>query len=149
MAPGQPPEDAPIEGSVKVTDLITRPVEEVRREDPNAGKRAGTKGTIIALAVVLGILAGWVVFSNLGPSRTELERAHWQQVVDHYEQSYPAIAESEARREAAHWQEVVNHYARQYELIANATQVPAVDRATAHWEAVVDYYEQQWVSLEN
>lgn len=132
-----------------MTDLITRPIEEERREVPTAGLRAGTKRMIIGLAVVIGILAGWVVFSNLGPSRTELERAHWQEVVDYYEQTYPAIAESEARRDAAHWQEVVDHYARQYELVANATQVPAADMASAHWEAVVDYYEQQWVSPEN
>jgi hypothetical protein len=132
-----------------VTDLITRPIEEERREDPSAGVRAGTRRTIIGLAVVIGILAGWVVFSNLGPSRTELEQAHWQQVVDYYEETYPAIAQSEAARETAYWQQVVDHYARQYELVANATQVPAADRASAHWEAVVDYYEQQWVSQEN
>ena len=132
-----------------MTDLITRPVEEERREDSTAGVRGGTKRTIIGLAVVIGILAGWVVFSNLGPSRTELEQARWQQVVDYYEQTYPAIAESEALREAAHWQLVVDHYARQYELVANATQVPEADRASAHWEAVVGYYEQQWVSQEN
>ncbi|HJR86964.1 MAG TPA: hypothetical protein VJ930_04855 [Acidimicrobiia bacterium] len=125
-----------------MTDLITRPV--VRREEPTGGMRAGTKGTIIALALVIGILAGWVVFTNAGPSRAALEQAHWQQVVDYYEQKYPAIADAEARREAAHWQEVVNHYARQYDLIANATRVPAVDRERAHWESVVDYYDQQW-----
>ena len=132
-----------------MTDLITRPVEGQRRDDQAKSRGTSTKGRVIAFALIVGVLAGWTIFSNLGPSRTELERAHWQQVVDHYEQSYPAIAESEARREAAHWQEVVNHYARQYELIANATEVPAVDRATAHWEAVVDYYEQKWLSLEN
>jgi hypothetical protein len=129
-----------------VTDLSPRPIEEERREDLSSGVRAVTKRTTIGLAVVIGILAGWVVFSNLGPSRTELEQAHWQQVVDYYEQTYPAIAESEALREAAHWQQVVDHYARQYELVANATRVPAADRASAHWEAVVDYYEQQWES---
>lgn len=127
-----------------MTDLITRPVEEKRREDPPAGKRASTKGMIIALAVVFGILAGWVVFTNAGPSRAELEQAHWQEVVDYYEQTYPVIANADARREAAHWQEVVNHYARQYELIANATPQPTIDHQGAHWEAVVDYYEQQW-----
>jgi hypothetical protein len=108
--------------------------------------RAGTKERIIALAVLLGLLAGWVVFSNLGPSRTELEQVHWQQVVDHYEQRYPAIAEAEAGREAAYWQEVVNHYARQYEVMTDAARVPVVDGESARWEAVVSYFQHQWES---
>lgn len=126
-----------------MTDLITRPVEQKRREDPPSGMRAGAKGRITALTVVIGILAGWVVFSNVGTSRTELEPAHWQHVVDYYEQRYPTIADAEARREAAHWQEVVNHYARQYELISNV-KAPTVEKESAHWGAVVGYYEQQW-----
>ncbi|HEX5722965.1 MAG TPA: hypothetical protein VFZ06_09505 [Acidimicrobiia bacterium] len=125
-----------------MTDLITRPVEEKRREDPPAAKRASTKGTIIALAVAIGILAGWVVFTNAGPSRAELEQAHWQQVIDYYEQTYPMIADADARREAAYWQEVVNHYARQYEL-RNA-KAPMVETDATHWGAVVGYFEQQW-----
>ncbi|MGH8959320.1 MAG: hypothetical protein ACRDVK_11695 [Acidimicrobiia bacterium] len=96
------------------------------------------------MSLVLGGVIGWAVFANLGPSRAELEQAHWEQVVDYYSNQYQVMADTRARTEAAHWQEVINHYARQYELIANATRQPAAPNGPAHWEAVVDYYEQQW-----
>jgi hypothetical protein len=127
-----------------VTDLRTRPVEERRRDEAAPGIRTAIRGKIIVPALVIGVLAGWLVFTSAGPSRAELEQARWQQVVDYYEQQYRTTADAQARKEAAHWQDVVNHYARQYELIANASSKPATDRQSAHWEAVVDYYEQRW-----
>lgn len=127
-----------------MTDLITRPVEEKRRDDPVAGIRTATKGKIIALAVVIGILTGWAVLTNVEPGRAELEQVRRQQVVDYFENRYQEMADAQAAREAAYWQEVVNHYARQYELFANASSDSEVERKSAHWEAVVDYYGQQW-----
>lgn len=127
-----------------MTDLLTRPVEEQRRDDAATGIRTATKGRIIVIALVIGVLVGGVVFTSAGSSRAELEQARWQQVVDYYEQQYQTMADSRARREAAYWQDVINRYARQYALIADASSKPATDRQSAHWEAVVDYYEQQW-----
>ena len=127
-----------------MTDLRTRPLEEQRQDETATGIRTATRGKIIVLALVIGVLVGWLVFTIAGPSRAELEQARWQQAVDYYEQQYQTMADAQARKEAAHWQDVVNHYARQYELIANASSKPATDRQSAHWEAVVDYYEQRW-----
>ena len=126
-----------------MTDLLTRPVEEQRRDEAATGIRTATWEKIIVLALVIGVLVGWLVFTSAGPSRTELEQARWQQVVDYYERQYQTMADTQARKEAAYWQDVINHYARQYELIADASSKPATDQS-AHWEAVVDYYEQQW-----
>ena len=126
-----------------MTDLRTRPVEE-QRWDEAAGIRTATRGKIIVLALVIGVMVGWLVFTSAGPGRADLEQARWQQVVDYYERQYQTMADAQARNEAAYWQDVINHYARQYELIANASSKPATDRQSAHWEAVVDYYEQQW-----
>lgn len=127
-----------------MTDLRTRPVEEQRRDQAATGNRTATRGRIIIVALVIGVLVGWLVFTSPGPSRAELEQARWQQVVDYYERQYQTMAGAQAPKEAAHWQDVINHYARQYELIANASSRPATDTQSAHWEAVVDYYEQRW-----
>lgn len=127
-----------------MTDLLTRPVEEQRRDEAATGIRTPTRGTIIILALVMGVVVGWLVFTSAGPSRADLDQARWQQVVGYYERQYQTVAESQARREAAYWQDVMNHYARKYELITNASIEPATDRQSAHWEAVVDYYKQQW-----
>ena len=127
-----------------MTDLLTRPVEEQQRDEAAAGIRTATRAKIIVLALVIGVLVGWLVFASAGPSRAELEQARCQQVVDYYERQDQTMADTQARIEAAHWQDVVNHYARQYELMADASTKPATDRQSAHWEAVVDHYEQQW-----
>ena len=126
-----------------MTDLLTRPVEEQRQDEAATGIRTATRGKIIVLTLVIGVLVGWV-FASAGPSRAELEQARWQQVVDYYGLQYQTMADAQARTEAAHWQDVINHYARQYELMANASSKPATARQPAHWEAVVDYYEQRW-----
>jgi hypothetical protein len=127
-----------------VTDLLTRPVEEQRRDEAATGIRTATRGAIIVLALVMGVLVGWLVFTSAGPSRAELEQARWQQVVDYYERHYQTVAETQARREAAYWQDVMNHYARQFELMTDASIEPATHTQAAHWEAVVDYFEQRW-----
>ena len=127
-----------------MTDLLTRPVEEQRRDKAATGIRTATRGTIIVLALVVGVMVGWLVFTSAGPSRAELEQARWQQVVDYYGRQYQTVAEAQAQKEAAYWQDVMNHYARQYELITNASIEPATGRQSAHWDAVVDYYEQRW-----
>jgi hypothetical protein len=129
-----------------VTDLLTRPVEEQLRDEAVTGSRTATRGKIIVLALVIGVLAGWLVFTGAGSSRAELEQARWQQVVDYYERHYQTMADAQGRTEAAYWQDVINHYAHQYEVIANAGNEPATDSQSAHWEAVVDYYEQRWES---
>ena len=128
-----------------MTDLRTRPVEEQQQDEAAPGIRTATRGKIIVLALVIGVLVGWLVSTNAGPSRAGLEQARWQQVVDYYELQYQTMADVQARTEAAHWQDVVNHYARQYELMTNASSKPATDQS-AHWGAVVDYYEQRWES---
>jgi len=132
-----------------VTDLRTRPVEEQRRDEAATGIRSSTRGRIIVLglavgvlALVIGVLIGWLVFNSAGPSRAELERARWQQVVDYYDGQYQTMADTQARK-GAYWQDVIDHYARQYELMANAASRPTTDRQSAHWEAVVGYYEQR------
>ena len=126
-----------------MTDLRTRPVEEQRRDEAATGIRTAPRGKITVLALVIGVLVGWLVFSSAGPSRAELEQARWQQVVDYYDGQYQTMADTQARKEA-YWQDVINHYARQYELIANASSKATADKQSAHWEAVVDYYEQRW-----
>jgi hypothetical protein len=130
-----------------VTDLLTRPVEEQLRDEAATGIRTATRGKIIVLVVVIGVLAGWLVSTSAGPSRSELEQARWPQVVAYYGLQYQTMADAQARTEAAHWQDVVNHYARQYELMTNVASMPATDQS-AHWGAVVDYYEQLWESRE-
>ncbi len=127
-----------------MTDLRTRPVEEQRRDEAATGIRTATRGKIIVLALVIGVMVGWLVFTSAGPSRGELEQARWEQVVDYYERQYQTMADAHAGKEAAYWQDVIDHYARQHELRANASSEPATDRPSAHWEAVVDYYEQRW-----
>jgi hypothetical protein len=97
------------------------------------------------LGLFIGALVGLALFAiTAGPSRAELEQAHWEQVVDYYSEQYQVMADARAEAEAAHWEEVINYYAQQYELMRTAQSSPATDRETAHWEAVVDYYEQQW-----
>jgi hypothetical protein len=130
-----------------VTDLRTRPVEEKRQDEAANGIRTATRGKIIVLALVIGVLGGWLVFTSAGPSPAELEQARWQQVVDYHGLQFQTMADAQARTEAAHWQDVINHYARQYELMTNASSKPATDQS-AHWGAVVDYYEQRWESRE-
>jgi hypothetical protein len=102
----------------------------------------------IAMSLVLGILVGWALFNDFGPSREQLNEDHWEQVVDYYSEQYEAMTEARARVEAAHWQDVIGHYARQYELIANAASQPAAQDDVERWQAVVDYYEQQWGAAE-
>ena len=126
-----------------MTDLLTRPVEEQRRDKAATGIRTATRGKIIVLALVVGVLFGWLVFASAGPNRAELEQARWQQVVDYYERQNQTMADAQVRKEAAYWQDVINHYSRQYELMDNASSKPATDRQSTHWEAVVDYYEQR------
>lgn len=126
-----------------MTDLLTRPVEEQRRDEAATGIRTATTGRIIVLALVIGLVVG-LAFTSAGSSRAEVEQARWQQVVDYHELQYQTMTDAQARTEAAYWQDVINHYARQYELTANASSEPATDRQSAHWDAVVDFYEQQW-----
>ena len=104
-----------------------------------------TKKRVVIFGLIIGVLVGSGLFALLGgPSRTELEQARWEQVVDHYSARYQVMTEARATAEAAHWGEVVNHYARQYQLMLAAQSVAATDREAAHWQAVVDYHEQQW-----
>ncbi len=126
-----------------MTDLLTRSVEEQPRDEAATGTRFATRGKIIVLALVMGVLVGWLVFNSGGPGRAELEQTRWQQVVAYYEGHYQTMADAQARTEAAYWQDVIDHYARQYELMTNASSKPTTDRQSAHWEAVVDYYEQR------
>jgi hypothetical protein len=126
-----------------LTDLRTRPVEERRRDEAATGIRTATRGNIIVVALVIGVLAGWLVFASAGPNRAELEQARWQQVVDYYERQNQTMADAQVREEAAYWQDVITHYSRQYELMDNASSKRATDMQSAHWEAVVDYYEQR------
>lgn len=130
-----------------MTDLLNRPVEEKRQDEAATGIRTATRGKIVVLVLVIGVLAGWLVSTSAGPSRSELEQARWPQVVDYYGLQYQTMADAQARTEAAHWQDVINHYARQYDLMTSASSKPATDQS-AHWGAVVDYYEQQWESRE-
>ena len=130
-----------------MTDLLTRPVEEQRQDEGATGIRTATRGKIIVLVLVIGVLVGWLVSTSAGPSRVELEQARWPQVVDYYGLQYQTMANAQAQTEAAHWQDVIDHYARQYELVTNAASMPATDQS-AHWGAVVDYYEQRWESRE-
>ena len=129
-----------------MTNTLTRPVEEQLPVEPGPIAPAPReKLRVVVLGLVIGALVGLGLFALFGgPSRAELEQAHWEEVVDYYSAQYQVLAEARAAAEAAHWVEVVNHYARQYELMANAQSASATDREAAHWEAVVDYYEQQW-----
>ncbi|HVR32457.1 MAG TPA: hypothetical protein VMS74_07080 [Acidimicrobiia bacterium] len=129
-----------------MTDLRTRPVEEQRLDEAATGIRTATRGRIIVLALVIGVLAGWLVFTSAAPSRAELEQTRWQQVVDDHERQYQTMADAQAPKagwQAAYWQDVVDHYARQYELMAIEQQAGA-DRQSAYWEAVVAHHEQRW-----
>ena len=126
-----------------MTDLRTRPVEEQRQDEAATGIRTSARGRFIVLALVIGVLVGWLAFTTAGPSRAGLEQARWQQAVDYYERQYQTMADAQARQEAAYWQDVIDYHAGQYELIANASSKPATDRQSAHWEAVVKYYEQR------
>lgn len=131
-----------------MTDLRTRPVAEQRRDEAATGIRITTWGKIIVLALVIGVLVGWLVFTSGDPTRAELEQARWEQVVDYREGQYQTMADAQAReagRQAAYWQAVVDHHARQYELMAMEQQAVA-DRQSAYWEAVVAHYEQLWES---
>ena len=126
-----------------MTDTLTRPVENKRPQELQPS--AGTKKRVVFFGLIIGVLVGSGLFALLGgPSRTELEQARWEQVVDHYSARYQVMSEARASAEAAHWEEVANHYARQYELMRNAQSAVAGDPEAAHWQAVVDYHEQQW-----
>jgi|GEM_PF-6196257 len=129
-----------------MTNTITRPVEEQLALEPGRIAAApGKKLRIVVLGLVIGALVGLGLFALVGgPSRAQLEQAHWEQVVDYYSEQYQVMTEARAAAEAAYWEEVVNHYTRQNELMRTAQSAPATDREAAHWEAVVDYYEQQW-----
>jgi hypothetical protein len=132
-----------MEGKRHMTDLLTRPVEE-QRQVTRRSSSLTAKLLVISSGLLLGLLVGWALFNNFGPSPEELEQAHWEQVVDYYSQQYQVMADTQARAEAAHWQEVVNHYARQYELIATAAPGTAPRNDALHWQAVADYYEKLW-----
>lgn len=130
-----------------MTDLRTRPVEEQRWTETAPGIPTATRGRIIVLSLVLGVLILAVVgldFTSAGTSRAELDQARWQQLVDYYERQFQTSAEARARSEAAHWQDIINYYVRQYEVMADAGSRSATARWSAHWDAVVDYYEQRW-----
>ncbi len=127
-----------------MTNTITRRVEEQLALEPGPIAPApGKKLRIVVLGLVIGALLGLTLFAiTAGPSRAELEQAHWEQVVDYYSAQYQLMTDARATAEAAHWEEVVDHYARQYELMANAQGASA--SGSAHWAAVVEFYEQQW-----
>ena len=126
-----------------MTDTLTRPVADKLPQGSEPSTR--TRKRVVLFGLIIGVLVGLGLFAVFGgPSRAELEQAHWEQVVDYYSAQYQVMSEARAATEAAHWEEVVNHYARQYELMRTAQSAPAADREAAHWQAVVDYYEQQW-----
>lgn len=134
-----------------MTQVLTPPVREQIEEAP-AEVAPGGKRRFLLAAVLVGVLAGGVAFANFGPSAAELERAHWQAVVDQYDQLYQIRSRSGAAglnsgaAEQAHWEAVVDYYDEQYQESARPRSGALED---AHWRAVVDYYERQFAAVQS
>jgi hypothetical protein len=81
--------------------------------DPLARTAPPRRRAPILAAILLAAVAASAVLFSTGPSAEELERAHWQAVVDYHRELYRTTAGVGAS-EAAYWQQVVDYYESQW-----------------------------------
>jgi len=106
-----------------MTNVLTHPAQDQAKSVSVESGRRGKRRILIA-AVLVGVLAGGVVYTTAGPSARDLEEAHWEAVVDYYGRQYQTMSQGGSAGLSA----------------------GAADQA--HWEAVVAYYEAQWVETQ-
>ncbi len=124
-----------------MTQLVNRPTETLPEaevvEHPTRSRRFGPRSMVIGISVVVGMVAGWMIFdSSSGLSPAEIHSARWQAVAQAYQGTPEAVAQVRHAALPAYfesrWQD------------EQAARAKALEAQQARFAAAVVYYETHW-----